>query len=327
MYNRNMPRKWLSLACLSMVFSISKTSPQESHKAVGSEEPNSAARAIAIAEKGRCSEALPLLESAATRVTDKETKRQVGLATVRCAMKLDLSETAVGALTMLNRDFPGDPDVLYVTTHAYSDLATRASQKLALSAPSSYQAAELYAESLEVQGKWKEAADEYQKILAAHPDLRGIHYRLGRVILSEPPTPTMSQDATREFEAELKIDPHNADAEYIVGELARQSQNWDDAIRHLSQATKLDPTLAIAYLGLGMSLNSAGKFADSVAPLEKYVRMMPKDPAGHYQLAIACARTGRDEEAAKEMALQRGLANQARESQAQNATQKTAQPQ
>ncbi len=288
---------------------------------------SSAERAMALAEKGQCAEALPLLKNEAAQSADKDTRRRAGLAIIRCAMKLNQSQTAVAALAMLNRDFPNDPDVLYVTTHAYSDLATRASQKLATTAPNSYQARELFAESLEIQGKWNEAADQYRKILAQHPDLRGIHYRLGRIILSAPPTPTMRQDATQEFEAELKLDPNNAEAEYILGELARQSENWDDAVTHLSKATNLDPGFTMAYLGLGMSLNSAGKYADSIAPLEKFVKMQPNDPAGHYQLALACSRSGRKEEAEKQMALQRELVMKSRESQAQKEAQPGSSPQ
>ena len=54
---------------------------------------------------------------------------------------------------MLSRDFPHDPDVLYLAVHAYSDLSTRASQELAQSARTSYQAHELNAEALEIGGK------------------------------------------------------------------------------------------------------------------------------------------------------------------------------
>jgi predicted Zn-dependent protease len=293
-------------------------SGQSPAKSPSSENPTSAERALNLAKEGQCTAAMPLLRSAA-RSAGRETKRNIGVATVRCAMKLEDTQAAINALLWLNRDFPHDPEVLYVTTHAYSDLATRASQELARTAPNSYPAQELYAESLEMQGKWTDAAAEYRKILAAHPDLPGIHYRIGRLILSEPPTATTVQDATQEFEAELKLDPRNADAEYILGELARQSSHWDDAIDHLSRATKLDPGFAAAFLGLGMSLNSAGKFADSVAPLETYVRLQPNDPAGHYQLAIACARSGRREEAEKEMALQRDLVNKSREAQGKEA--------
>ena len=57
-----------------------------------------------------------------------------------------------------------------------------------------------------------------------------------------------------------------------------------------------------------MSLNSAQKFSEAVAPLQKYVKLEPSDPAGHYQLATAYARTGRKPDAEREMTLQREAA-------------------
>lgn len=53
-----------------------------------------------------------------------------------------------------------------------------------------------------------------------------------------------------------------------------------------------------------MSLAASGKFSEATPPLESYVKMQPEDPAGHYQLAIAYARTGNQQGAAREMALQ-----------------------
>lgn len=299
----------LSLFASALV--VSTAFGQSPSKSAPSQPASAVTRALDLAHQGDCSAALPLLKTAA-RTADHAVKRDIGLATVRCGLKLNDAQATVTALLALNRDFPHDPEVLYVTTHAYSDLATRSSQELARTAPNSYPAEELFAESLEMQGKWSDAAIEYRKILAAHPDLLGIHYRLGRVLLSEPPTPSTIPDATKEFEAELKLDPKNADAEYILGELARQQTQWDDAIGHFSRAVKLDPQFAAAYLALGMSFNATNKFADSVAPLEKYVRLEPADPAGHYQLAIACSRTGRRDEAEKQMALQRDLVNKSR---------------
>ena len=38
-------------------------------------------------------------------------------------------------------------------------------------------------------------------------------------------------EAKKEFEQELQIDPSNAGAEYVLGELARQSQQWDEAVK------------------------------------------------------------------------------------------------
>ena len=221
-------------------------------------------------------------------------------------MSLDQTEAAVEAMLVLNREFPRDPEVLYTTTHFYSELASRASQELAATAPTSAQAEELEAEAFESQRNWDKAAAQYKKILEQDPGAPGIHYRLGRISLSaSPPQP---DEAKKEFEQELKTDPNNASAEFMLGEVSRQAGQWDDAARHFSRASKLDEGFVEAYLALGMSLNSAGKFSEALVSLERYVKMQPGDPAGHYQLATAYARTGRKQEAEREMALQRETA-------------------
>jgi tetratricopeptide (TPR) repeat protein len=265
----------------------------------------SAQQGISLAEKGKCKEALPLLKRATPGILDKQLKYHAGMATARCAMSLEQAESAVGALLLLRKEFPRDPEVLYITTHFYSELANRASQELAAIAPGSSQAQELDAEAFESQGKWDEATAEYNKILRQDPQKSGIHYRLGRISLAKPATPTTTADAQKEFQAELKIDPSNASAEFMLGELARQAGQWDQAVEHFSRAAKLDDGFSDAFLALGISFNSAGKFPDAIAPLEHYIKMQPSDQAGHYQLAIAYSRTGNKDRAAQEMVLQR----------------------
>jgi len=306
---------------LSVVFGcfllIPPAVPAQSPKppsAPASNAPSPADRGVKLAEEGRCGEALPLLKRSAAGA-DANLKRRIGMAGVKCAMALDQRSAAVDYLQALARDFPRDPAVLYLATHVYSDLSIRASQQLAATAPNSREARQLDAEALEAQGKWPEAEAEYRKILEQNPQAQGIHYRLGEIILSKPATDTTGTDAKAEFEAELQVDPTNAGAEYVLGELTRSSQQWDEAIAHFERAIKLDATFSDAFRGLGMSFNAAGQFSDAVAPLEKYVAMQPNDPAGHYQLAIACARSGRKEEAAHEMELQRELDAKARQKQ------------
>ena len=84
----------------------------------------------------------------------------------------------------------------------------------------------------------------------------GIHFLLARLLLSKPdPNPTVAEEAKKELEQEIEIDPTNAGAEYVLGELARQDSQWPDAIAHFTRATKLDATFGDAYLGLGVSLD------------------------------------------------------------------------
>lgn len=292
---------------LSLVIASSQGLGQTTPKA--SVDPSvSARKATSMAESGQCAAALPGLEGSLHQVSERDLKRKVGLDGVRCAMTLGRTESVLKFLEMLSRDFPRDAEVLYAEVHAFSDLSTQASQVLATSAPSSPQARELLAESFEMQGKWDDAEKQYRAIVAEDPKLPGIHFRLGRLLLSKPnPPAAVADDAKAEFEKELAIDPSNAGAEYVLGELARQNQSWDDALNHFSRATKLDPQFGEAYLGLGTSLISLKRYSDAVPPLENAVKIDPRNPDAHYQLATAYTRAGRKQDAEKEFAIHRQL--------------------
>src|SRR5438132_8434975 len=242
------------LTALGFLFISTSALTQRPKTASSSASSVTFERALRLAQSGRCEDALPVLKKVLLPGGDRDVRRTAGLAGIRCAMVLNQSDPAIELLRMLNREFPRDPEVLYVSVHTYSDLSTRAAQQLATTAPNSAQAHELNAESLEVQGKWDLAEKEYQAVLQQNPRQPGIHFRLGRLLLSKPnPPPTVADDAKKEFQQELGIDPNNAGAEYVLGELARQAQQLDEAIQHFSRAAKLDAGFGDAFLGLGAS--------------------------------------------------------------------------
>jgi len=288
-----------------IVFALRGSSPAQAPNKAAVPSPAATEHAAALAESGRCAEALPVLSRTAAHITDKELQKRVALDGVRCATTLQQQEPLQDFLRLLSRQFPHDPEVLYILTHAYSDLAARAARELATTAPTSIPALEMDADASEQQGKWDQAEKDYRKILEQNPRYPGIHFRLARLILSKPnPAPDFAEQAKKELQQELEIDPANAGAEYVLGELARQAQDLPAAVQHFSKATELDPNFADAYLGLGMALLAEKKYPEAVAPLEKAVKMQPGNPAGHYSLATAYARTGRREDADREFALQ-----------------------
>lgn len=268
----------------------------------------SADRALKLVQQGRCKEALPVLQRVMPRLTDKDLRYHAAMGLARCAMAREEIPAALAALMQLKREFPDDPEVLFVTVHYFSQLAMRASQELAAKAPNSFQARRLEAEAFESQGKWDEAAGLYRGILRQNPSEPEVHYRLGQVLLSKAGESGPVDEASAEFRKELELEPNNSAAEFVLGELARRAGNWDEAARHFSRASRIDVEFAEAYLALGMTLTSAAKFAEALAPLETYVKMQPEDPLGHYQLALAYGRTGNREGAAREMALQKETA-------------------
>jgi len=287
------PRAWLSAQ-------VSKSSAVETLTA-------KAERGIALGTRGQCKEAMPILKQVIPAIKDKDLLHDAVMARAQCGMATDQRDVVGESLLILAREFPGDTKVLYITTRYYSELANRTAQELIQKAPSSPEAETLIAEAFQAQGKWDDAAAQFRKILEQNPNQPGIHYQLGRILLSKPLDPAVSEEAKKEFEAELKINPTSPAAEFMLGDLAWRNQNADDAIAHFSRATQFDTGLAEAYLGLGMALNAAGRYGEAIAPLKKYTEMDPSDPAGYYQLATAYARTGNKTEADRLLALQRQI--------------------
>ena len=288
-----------------------KSQDRKSNSTDQSAPPTASQHGLDLAKAGRCREAVQLLRKSIAQSPDMEFKRAAGFAALRCAMVTNQFDAAQDFLRALIREFPSDPEVLYTEVHTYSDLATRASQELATRAPDSAQAHELNAESLEMEGKWDQAQKEYEKVLGQDPNLPGIHFKIGRLLLSKPdPSPDVAQQAKRHFEQELKNDPSNAGAEYVLGELARQAQDSDGAIQHFSRATKLEPNFSDAFLGLGMAFISAKKFPEAVPALEAAVKLEPQNPAAHYNLGLAYTRVGRKEEADRQFAIHREMVAQ-----------------
>jgi tetratricopeptide (TPR) repeat protein len=264
-------------------------------------------RGIDLAGKLRCDEALPILNEFTPRETEKSVRYRALMATERCSTRKGDGKATVTALMALRHEYPRDPEVLYLTTQVFLEIAVRASRELADIAPDSHQVRQLEAETLESQNKWEDAAAIYRKILEQDPKLPTIHFRLGRALLSQPETPATIEDARTEFEKELAVDSTNGSAEFWLGELARRKGQWEDAIPHFTSAMKLDPMLTEAILALGMTLNSAERYAEAITPLERYTKIAPSDTAGHYQLALAYGRVGRNEDSLREKTIVREL--------------------
>ncbi|MGC2620913.1 MAG: tetratricopeptide repeat protein, partial [Acidobacteriaceae bacterium] len=160
----------------------------------------------------------------------------------------------------------------------------------------------------EEQGKWEPAELEYEEILKKDPNAPGIHFLLGRALLSQPDGgAAAAARAKEEFLKELQIDPGNADAEYILGLLAQHAEDYDEAVARFSQAAKLNQNFAEAYLGWGAALIGEKKYQEAIAPLQRAERLTPGNPDIHNALATALVRTGNKAEAEKEFAILRSI--------------------
>src|SRR3954449_6809679 len=256
---------FLALVCLCNSQIITA---QQSKTAVRAPSALSPEKAISLGEQGRCRESISGLKHAMAGTVAADTRKQAGVLGVRCSLAMDDRDSADEFIRLLNKQFSKDPDVLFVVVHAYSDLSTRTAQDLGRTAPDSFAAHKLNAEALEMQGKWQPAQLEYEGMIQKDPNARGIHFLLGRLLLSRPDVgPEAPERAKQEFLQELKIDPGNAGAHYILGELARRDEKCEEAIPQFSEAVKFDPKFAEAYLGQGLCLVDLRKYEEAIPPL------------------------------------------------------------
>ena len=292
-----MPRRWAFTAAIALTALAAAPLWSQS-------TPARAAAAIHAAESGRCAAALPVLRGFAS--APASLRRRMGVDYIRCAMLLHRNGPAATALERMQRLYPNDAEVLYLAVHIYSGLASAASRALLREHPRSYQVRELDAEALETQGQWARAAAAYRAVLKLHPDLIGVHFRLGRALLSDPhATAADIAEAERQFEEELRLDPDNAGAEFVLGDLDFGAHHWDAAIAHFRRATALNPSFGDAYLGWGRALVVQRQFQAALAPLRQAARLDANNPTPHYYLAFALLHTGHKREAARQIALQR----------------------
>jgi Tfp pilus assembly protein PilF len=265
-------------------------------------------QALTLAEQGRCQEAIPALRRTLSGQASADSKKNAGILGIRCSLAVDNRDSTVEFIRMLSKQFPKDPDVLFIVVHAYSDLSSRTAQDLARNAPQSVAAHKLNAEAFEMQGNWDAAQHEYEIMIAKEPNAPALHFLLGRVLLSKPNADQASTDrAKQEFQKELAIDPNNVGAHYVLGELARRNEDCEEAIPEFSQAAKLDPTFADAFLGWGFCLVKLQKYPEAIPPLRAAERLTPGNQAIHYNLGIALNQTGQKEEAQKEFEIHRQL--------------------
>jgi tetratricopeptide (TPR) repeat protein len=268
-------------------------------------------KALELAQQGDCQEALPALKrTISAQGIAADIRKQAGVAGVRCSLTVDNRDLTNEFIRLLNKQFPDDPDVLFIAVHAYSDLSSRTGEDLARTNPNSLAAHKLNAEAFEIQGNWSEAEREYQQMIAKYPNEPSLHFLLGRLLLSKPGADAATMDrAKQEFRKELEIDPGNAGAHYILGELARRADNCEAAVSEFSQAAKIDPSLTEAYYGWGFCLVILKKYEEAIPPLRAAERLTPGNPMVHYNLATALNLVGQKQEAQKEFAIHRDLTN------------------
>ncbi len=250
------------------------------------------------AELGRGEEAVKLLAPEYARTADPELKRMVGIQLMRAYNGAGQFARAADTGEGLLRDFPADAEVLFQVAQLHADRSYQIMKQLQQSAPNS---AWVHFASAQVQDSLKRydsAEAEYRKALELKLDLPGAHYRLGRVLLNQSQSPESISAAAEQFRTELKISPENADAEYELGEIAREHGDLAGALEHLNRAVKYHPGFVEAQIAIARTLIKQGKAREAVDSLQAVLRAAPENKTAHYLLGTTYRSLG-DAEASK----------------------------
>jgi tetratricopeptide (TPR) repeat protein len=259
------------------------------------------------AELGRYREAVEVLAPAFAHPPDKEIGRLIGLHLERSYGELKELDKAQATGEELLKRYPNDPEILYQVSRLHADRSYRLMTQLMRAAPDSCWVHLANAQVQESLGRYDLAQQEYRKAIELNPAVPGAHYSLGRAILNGPKDPSGADEAAREFERELALTPHHAAAEFELGEMSRERGQMDAAREHLSKAVKYDPDLFEAQIGLARLLLNQGSPRDAVQHLEQAARLEPSDTLPHYLLASAYKSLGDRAGAGRELDLYRKL--------------------
>jgi superkiller protein 3 len=169
------------------------------------------------------------------------------------------------------------------------------------------------------QQQYTEAIHAYKKAISLDPNSASPHYNLGRVY-SKQGQFDLAIDA---YKRATSLDPHFVDAYNALGQILARKRKFDEAIaaykkvltlslnpsRSLSSSTVKDSSavLASAHYGLGQVYASQKQYDAASAAFQQAIENAPHYSDAHYSLANAYARQGRNEDAAKEMAIFRKL--------------------
>ena len=258
---------------------------------------------LGLAGLNRCNEALPGLRHEYSSNPDIKLRRVVGLSLQRCLFQTGSQAEADHVTQDLLAKYPDDVDVLYEAGQLYGKLSSQIYLHLMEVAPHTARGYQLTGEVASTEGNWQVAIDAYRQALRLEPNLTGLHLRIAALMLLHPQDPDDWKEAIEELEAELKVNPGSAEAEYEIGEAYRKHSDLEKGEPAFRRALELQPAFVEARIGLAKVLRQKNQNQEALAVLEPARDSKPPNPAVHFLLAQLYRDSGRATDAQKEDAV------------------------
>ncbi len=143
------------------------------------------------------------------------------------------------------------------------------------------------------KGQFDEAIKEYQEALRLDPQYADAGYSLGSAFLRKGQIDV----AVSQFQEVIRLDPNNADAYNSLGSACLKQGRIDEAISQFQEAVRLQPDDADAHYNLGNALRRKGRIDEAITQYQEVTRLKPDDAEAHNNLGTAFGMQGQIDKA------------------------------
>ena len=191
---------------------------------------------------------------------------------------------------------------LYLLIRATTKLGEESFENLQTRFPDSTFAHQLRGDVYRLRQDFPSALVEFQAALQKRGDDAALHQSVGEMSIQLH----RLDDAEGELEQASKLNRHNAETDYLLGQVFTKKNQLEIAARYLREAVHLDPGLLQARALLGTTYMHLGKAAQAAPELEK---ALPLDYYGdlHFQLYRAYKDLGQTAAAEKALTTSKQL--------------------
>lgn len=146
-------------------------------------------------------------------------------------------------------------------------------------------------------GRYRDAADEFRKAVAARPESARARVNLGTALgmIGERPA------AIEEYRRALELDPDDATAHFNLGLLLAEDGDRDAALEHLAAAVRAEPDDPEARLRLARMLERAGEPEQALTQYEALLEIDEDSEGARLGEAETLVRMGRHQEARRRL--------------------------
>jgi tetratricopeptide (TPR) repeat protein len=220
-----------------------------------------------------------------------------------CRLRLGHPDDAIALLAPLESSGSDDPMLSYLLGMSY--LSTKQLEKgqllidRILRHGDSAEAQVMMGVAKRGAGDLKGAAEDLKRAVELNPDLPGLRAMYAEALL-EAGNPDLARG---QFEAELKRNPLDFDANLYMGLLLKNEQDYDGALRYFTRALGVRPGDLRTRNQIASVALARRDTATAVEMLEAIVKEAPSFVEAHVALATAYYRLQRRAEADKERAI------------------------